>query len=606
METRLTPYQASPLIECTAALVFAPHPDDEALGCGGLVCAYKAAGIPVTAVIVTSGDHGEHGKAGADVREQESRNAAELLGIANVIFWREPDRGVAYNERTIAAAQQAILDCNADLVIAPSTSEIHPDHRATAWIAIEAARRLVTAGKTLRVALYEIGSPLPRVNVLVDITAHEATKRSAVGCYGSQLAIARYDELIMGLNRFRSYTLPAEVKFAEAYRLLQTEELLQPVLIAEPELHRQERLNLVNTRSQQEKVSVLIRSMDRPSLSRALDSVALQTWSNIEVVVLNAKGPGHSVLESRAGTLPLRFIDSATNVPRSQAANLLLENTNSDLAIFLDDDDWFAPDHIARLVDHLRDNPNASAAFSGVEFGQLVKTEDAQERWQVKHQFNATYDACRLLFENYLPIHSVLFRVQQVRDDWACRFDTAMDVFEDWDFWLQISNQGAFSGTGHVSAFYNFNTSDGSGVFSAPEANKQRVQQLQEKWFARLSPARYSRLMAYTQDLYRELADKMAQVGELVEHQRITEEAARIHEENLKTSAQEQADGLKAMLASRDDEINNYQTHTRGLEDILAARDVEIAQVRASLETLQAATRSRRWLLGKLLVQNKS
>src|SRR3989338_10183634 len=99
METRLTPYQASPLIECTAALVFAPHPDDEALGCGGLLCAYKAAGIPVTAVIVTSGDHGEHGKAGADVREQESRAAADFLGIAKLIFWREPDRGVAYHER---------------------------------------------------------------------------------------------------------------------------------------------------------------------------------------------------------------------------------------------------------------------------------------------------------------------------------------------------------------------------------------------------------------------------------------------------------------------------------------------------------------------------
>lgn len=605
METRLTPYQASPLIECTAALVFAPHPDDEALGCGGLLCAYKAAGIPVTAVIVTSGDHGEHGKAGADVREQESRAAADFLGIAKLIFWREPDRGVAYNERIIAAAQQAILDSNADLIIAPSTSEIHPDHRATAWIAIEAARRLVAAGRNLRVALYEIGAPLPRVNVLVDITAHEATKKNAVGCYTSQLAISRYDELIMGLNRFRSYTLPAQTRFAEAYRLLDTEELRQPVLIAEPELHRQERLNLVNTRSQQEKVSVLIRSMDRPSLSRALDSVALQTWSNIEVVVLNAKGAAHTKLESHAGSLPLRFIDSTTNVPRSQAANLLLENAHSELAIFLDDDDWFAPDHIAHLVAHLRDNPNAAAAFSGVEFGQLVKSDDAQERWQVKHQFNASYDPCRLLFENYLPIHSVLFRVQQVRDDWACRFDTTMDVFEDWDFWLQISNRGTLSGTGHVSAFYNFNTTDGSGVFSSPDANRERVQQLQAKWLSRLAPQRFAQLLDYTQGLYRDLAEESSHA----KHLQAALESSLLDVENLGTSVQaarEQVDSLNTVLKSREEELLNYQTHTRGLEEILAARDAEIAQVRASLEQLQAATRSRRWLLGKLLVQKKS
>ncbi|MGB4247131.1 MAG: glycosyltransferase, partial [Pseudohongiellaceae bacterium] len=287
--------------------------------------------------------------------------------------------------------------------------------------------------------------------------------------------------------------------------------------------------------------------------------------------------------------------DSTTNVPRAQAANLLLENAHSELAIFLDDDDWFAPDHISHLVAHLRDNPNAAAAFSGVEFGQLVKSDDAQERWQVKHQFNASYDPCRLLFENYLPIHSVLFRVQQVRDDWACRFDTTMDVFEDWDFWLQISNRGTLSGTGHVSAFYNFNTNDGSGVFSSPDANRERVQQLQAKWLSRLAPQRFAQLLDYTQELYRDLAEEKSRTAELVAHQK-----------HLQDSAQDQADGLKAMLASRDDEIINYQTHTRGLEEILAARDAEIAQVRASLEQLQAATRSRRWLLGKLLLQKKS
>jgi LmbE family N-acetylglucosaminyl deacetylase len=245
MESRLTPYQAVPLIECTAALVFAPHPDDETLGCGGLLAAYRAAGIPTHAVLVTSGDFGEHGKVGSDAREAETRAAAEVLGIDTLTFWRESDRGVACDERTIDAARQAILAANADLILTPSFHEIHPDHRATAWIVIEATRRLAAEGRNLRVAMYEVGAPLHRVDVLVDITAHAAAKRDAIAKYVSQLSIQPYDAVIFSLNHFRTYTLPITVSYAEAFCILDGATLREPALIIEAELLRQERLGLV-------------------------------------------------------------------------------------------------------------------------------------------------------------------------------------------------------------------------------------------------------------------------------------------------------------------------------------------------------------------------
>ena len=246
MESRLTPYHASPLIACRAALVFAPHPDDESLGCGGLVAALAQHGTPVHAVLVTSGDYGEHGKAGAVVREAETLAAASVLGLQNVHFWREPDRGVVCDERTLSAARRAILDAGADLVLTPSIHEIHPDHRATAWIAIEATRRLVEEGHEVSVAMYEVGAPLQRVDVLVDITPHEARKRAAIACYPSQLGIQPYDELIFSMNRYRTYTLPADVKYAEAYCVLTPALLRQPELLTEHELRRQERLALTS------------------------------------------------------------------------------------------------------------------------------------------------------------------------------------------------------------------------------------------------------------------------------------------------------------------------------------------------------------------------
>ncbi|MEZ5526128.1 MAG: PIG-L deacetylase family protein [Gammaproteobacteria bacterium] len=246
MESRLTPYEPSPLIACNSALVFAPHPDDEVLGCGGLLAAYQAAGVPVQAVLVTSGDYGEHGKAGSAVREQETLAATALLGVHAVEFWREKDRHVHCDARTIAKAREAIVNSEADLILTPSIHEIHPDHRATAWLVIEACRALVLEGRDLRVAMFEIGAPLARVDVLVDITAHEQRKREAVKLYHSQLDISPFDDFIFALNRFRTYTMPAHVAYAEAYSLLTPEQLREPWQLSESELMRQERLQLTD------------------------------------------------------------------------------------------------------------------------------------------------------------------------------------------------------------------------------------------------------------------------------------------------------------------------------------------------------------------------
>ncbi len=570
METGLIPYHASRCIRASCVMVFAPHPDDEVLGCGGMLAAYRAEGTPVHAVIVTSGEFGEHGEGGSELREQESRRAGELLGIAAMSFWHEPDRGVQYNERTIAAARDAIRGSGADLVLSPSIYEPHPDHRAVAWIVIEAARRLVAENPSLRVALYEVGAPLHRVDVLVDISPWAEAKRAAAECFGSQLALQRYDEQVLALNRYRTYSLAGEVKLAEAFRLLDAASLAQPALLAEPELARQERLNLASTRNHQEKVAVLVRSTDRPTLARSLASIALQTYPNLEVWLLNAKGNGHSPVSDRAGSFPLHYLDPARPVARAEAANLLLEAAQGDFAVFLDDDDWFAPDHVSRLVDRLRAEPDAAAAFSAVEFGGFVG-----EQWRVEHLFDSPYDPDRLLFENYIPIHAALFRLALARDEWSCRFDAAFRMFEDWDFWLQLSQRGSFVRAQGISAYYLRNLVDSSGVFGEQRSQQADRQQLFAKWLARISPERYCRLLDYARALFRDNAGMRERA-----HQREDELQAVVR------ALQAQLADHQALAAARDEEVAALRVHSGGLEGIIAARDEEIANFHAHVQAL--------------------
>src|SRR5450631_3622896 len=98
-------------------------------------------------------------------------------------------------------------------------------------------------------------------------------------------------------------------------------------------------------------VSVIIRSMDRATLQDALDFVGVQTYPNIEVVLVNAKGADHREMGEWCGRFPMRFVTSGEKLSRSRAANAGLDSAQGDYLIFLDDDDWFEFDHIQKLAD---------------------------------------------------------------------------------------------------------------------------------------------------------------------------------------------------------------------------------------------------------------
>src|SRR5687768_14683383 len=75
-------------------LVIAPHPDDEAIGCGGTICLHAQRGDRVMTVFLTSGELGLKELAREEAwrtREKEALKAAKLLGLADVAFLRQPD-----------------------------------------------------------------------------------------------------------------------------------------------------------------------------------------------------------------------------------------------------------------------------------------------------------------------------------------------------------------------------------------------------------------------------------------------------------------------------------------------------------------------------------
>jgi LmbE family N-acetylglucosaminyl deacetylase len=482
LEHKLIPYEAVSGIAAVSVLVIAPHPDDEVLGCGGAIRRHVEAGVPVRVVVATDGALGREGAAREDhaiLRQAESRAAARVLGYGDPEFWDLPDQSLAYGEELIGRIAAALGD--ADLIYAPSILEMHPDHRALAMAAVEAVRR---AGPGVRLALYEIGIPL-RPNLLLDITPVVTHKQAALECFASQLATQQYDKQIAALNRYRTYTLPPQVTAAEAFLLTSGADLAKdPFGIYRPEHERQASLRLPLDARDVPLVSVIVRSQDRPELREALDSLALQTYPNIEVVVV-AAGGAHRELPARCGRFSLRLVGGDKPLARSRAANLGLREARGDLLIFLDDDDLFLPDHIARLVSVVKSEAGARAAYAGVRVDGHTGVIDV---------YDQDFDPARLLAWNHLPISAVLFERGLL--DEGCAFDEALDLYEDWDFWLQVSRRTRFARAAGVSAIYRAHLGRSALTQPAGEQVEQARRHIWRKWLPQWPAEGFEALIA--------------------------------------------------------------------------------------------------------------
>jgi hypothetical protein len=173
-------------------------------------------------------------------------------------------------------------------------------------------------------------------------------------------------------------------------------------------------------------------------------------------------------------SLPMTLVRRG-RLDRASAANAGLDAAKGDAILFLDEDDEIERDHLASLREALRSVPGARAAYSQT---RLVDAAGATQR-----VFGGPFDRMALFRSNYLAIHAVLFERSLVAD--GCRFDETMPMFEDWDFWLQLSMRTPFAFTGKPTAIYHAaggESGAGSGANLDREAVLAQRERLMRKW----------------------------------------------------------------------------------------------------------------------------
>src|SRR5262249_42141917 len=104
-------------------LVIAPHPDDESLGCGGMICLHRERGDVVHVVFLPSGERSSDKEPAENIRslrEAESQRACEILGVSGTDYFRLPDLGLPANIERAALQLRPVLESrSADIVYLP-------------------------------------------------------------------------------------------------------------------------------------------------------------------------------------------------------------------------------------------------------------------------------------------------------------------------------------------------------------------------------------------------------------------------------------------------------------------------------------------------------
>lgn len=193
-------------------IVFSPHPDDCALGCGGTIAKRVSEGFEVFVVMLTDGRHAFTQKLGISsepspeevkqIRKEELIRATQMLGVLrkNLFFFDFEDGTLEKHEKE---AEEKVTDIiekywPADLFY-PFRRDCHPDHRATNRAVRHALQQLRYAGSyeyTITHTYAHLGplvekflSILKRDEVEEDISAFVSLKERVLDEYKSEMTV---------------------------------------------------------------------------------------------------------------------------------------------------------------------------------------------------------------------------------------------------------------------------------------------------------------------------------------------------------------------------------------------------------------------------------
>jgi len=180
--------------------------------------------------------------------------------------------------------------------------------------------------------------------------------------------------------------------------------------------------------SSQPLVSAIITTHNRAELlPRALDSVVVQTYENIEIIVVDDGSSDRTpeVVKKYQEKLPIRYIRLEQSVGAPRARNRGIEEAKGEFIAGLDDDDKWHKDRIKELLAAYSDE------FSCITSDSIMVYPGYEAPWKKKK----IIDLNTLLFTNQVG-NQVLARRDRLLA--VGGFDSNLIASQDYDLWVRL------------------------------------------------------------------------------------------------------------------------------------------------------------------------
>jgi len=203
------------------ALVLAPHPDDEVIGCGGTILKLVGAGCRVVCVQATDGSDGWALRAlpetdRREVRLEEARAVAQAAGIREVDFWRADNRDFRASDAMIARLADLLKRLEPALVFTPFLADMHKDHRTLNAVLAGAILSSGDALANARILGYEVWSLAP-ASLVCEVTDVREAQEDLLRRYEMGMRVDDFIDLCERRNHYNALRLLGRPGYAEVF-----------------------------------------------------------------------------------------------------------------------------------------------------------------------------------------------------------------------------------------------------------------------------------------------------------------------------------------------------------------------------------------------------